>query len=61
MNDLETRIEKRSATEAPRHPSREEATAHYYGILMRILEEAKREFDKWPDWKKQYSITTRKY
>jgi len=61
MSELEAHIEKAAPGEEPRHQSREEETAHYYGILMRMLEEAKREFDKWPEWKKQYSITTRPY
>jgi hypothetical protein len=57
MHELEERIGK-IAPEADTK-STDEDTARYHAILMRLLEDAKREFDQWPEWKKQYSITTR--
>lgn len=59
MNQHEKPIEN-AAAKANQDWS-DEATARYRDILMRLLEETKREFDQWPEWKKQYSITTRAY
>lgn len=59
MNDLEDRID--TPTPEPQEQWSVETTARYHAILMRLLEETKREFDQWPEWKKQYSITSRAY
>lgn len=61
MNDLKERIENTAATVVTNQKWSEETSARYHAMLMRLLEEAKREFDQWPEWKKQYSITTRTY
>jgi hypothetical protein len=59
MNDLEEGIEN-PAPESEAQWS-EETTARYHAILMSLLDDTKREFDQWPKWKKQYSITSRAY
>jgi hypothetical protein len=43
------------------HESPEEANERRHQILMRLLRETRREFDKWPEWKKQYPVSSRQY
>ena len=58
MDDLQKPIEN-IAPEVVRQEWSEEEIARYHAILMGLLEETQREFDRWPEWKKHYSITTK--
>lgn len=55
---VEDRVEHLESERANNAPTNDE---QYREILMQLLDEAKREFDKWPTWMKRYSITARRY